>query len=99
LQILDFAYLQPKTKTFLEVLLVTVFQDLEKKAAKSGIDSEKSIVDIFAKAKEAPQMLVGLQYFLSNNVKPSFLALSGTEKAALKRACRTALDTLTLVSA
>jgi hypothetical protein len=81
------------------VLLVTVFQDLEKKAAKSGVDSEKSIVDIFAKAKEAPQMLVGLQYLLSNTVKSSSLALSDTEKAALKGACRTAVDTLILLSA
>ncbi len=59
LKTLDWAYLGKRAKLFVEVLMVTVFQ----KAA-----SEEAVVRIFAKAKDAPQMVTGLKYHLENVV-------------------------------
>jgi nucleolar MIF4G domain-containing protein 1 len=98
LQILNFAYLQSKTVAFLEVLFTTLFQNQYKRAAKVNGDGDKLVVDTFAKARDAPQMLAGLQFFLRTHVRKSSLATSTEQQRALKASCRTAIDTLILVT-
>lgn len=67
---------------------------MEKRSKKSDTMREKLIVDIFAKAKDIPQLGTGLRYFIPSTVKPSTLATSTEAKKALKRNCRLAVDTL-----
>jgi len=97
-QILNFAYLQAKTIAFLEVLFTTLFQNLHQKVSKVNGDADKLIVDIFAKARDAPQMLAGLQFFLRTHVRKSSLAVTVEQQKSLKTSCRTATDILVLVT-
>jgi len=82
--------------TFLEVLLVTVCQTIGARA-KHG-DEEALLKEVFSKAKEVPEMVPGLQFFLSSNVKGSSL-VGGGEKKALKRQCRSAVSSMALLDA
>jgi nucleolar MIF4G domain-containing protein 1 len=97
-QILNFAYLHSKTTAFLDVLFTTLFQNLHKRASKANIDVNKLIVDTFAKARDAPHMLAGLQFFLRTHVRKSSLAVTVDEERLLKASCRTAVDILVLVT-
>ena len=71
LKILDWAYLGKRAKLFVEVFMVTVFQ----KAA-----SEEAVVRIFAKVKDAPQMVTGLKYHLENVVARTDIVNGKKEK-------------------
>ncbi|EGD94428.1 nuclear protein [Trichophyton tonsurans CBS 112818] len=106
LKILDFPYLQPKTKTFVEILLITVMtqsqQKLHKKhksegSADDGYD-EKALVTIFMKTTETPQVVAGLRYFIRKVVTKSDVVTSKRDKKLVKWACKTALDTLSIVA-
>jgi nucleolar MIF4G domain-containing protein 1 len=78
-------------------MLVSIFQTIERRP-KSHDNDDKLLVEIVAKAKDAPQMLPGLQYFLENVVSSSSLAKSSSDKKTLRHACRTAVDTLAVLS-
>ncbi|KAF2426236.1 glycerol defect protein 1 suppressor [Tothia fuscella] len=98
LKTLNFAYLQPKTKSFLEVLLLTALKTI--KARKSGENSsEAAIVGLFSKAKDAPQVIAGLQYFLAKEVSIADFATTSSERKTLKSAVRVATDTLAILVA
>jgi nucleolar MIF4G domain-containing protein 1 len=97
-QTLNFAYLQTKTKSFLEVLLLTALKTVQQRSEKSKGDSTAAIVGLFSKAKDVPQVLAGLQYFLAKEVSVSDFATSAAERKSLKLALRTASDTLALLS-
>jgi len=89
---IKFSYLQPKTKTFLEVLFISILLQSQKQA-KTGRD-EQAVASIFAKAKDAPQLTRGLQYFMKNVVSKTDIAGGKEEKAIVKWACKIAGDTL-----
>ncbi|KAF2402411.1 hypothetical protein EJ06DRAFT_528521 [Trichodelitschia bisporula] len=93
---LNFAYLQPKTKTFLEVMLVTALQKSQRKS-KTKRD-EQAVVDIFSKAREAPQVITGLQFFLQKVVKKADIAGTEEEKKTVRWACRVATDILAVLA-
>jgi nucleolar MIF4G domain-containing protein 1 len=80
-----------------EVLLITVLQTVDKHCKSKPEETKAKIVDIFTKAKEAPQMVPGLQYFLKKKIKSSSLVSSSTERKALVQHCRTAVDAITLL--
>ena len=77
-------YLQPKTKTFLEVMLVTAFQSIDKQC-KSEDAREKLMVDVFSKTKDIPQLTTGLQYFIPKTLMSSNLSNTPKAKKSLKR--------------
>ncbi|KAA8647179.1 MIF4G domain-containing protein [Aspergillus tanneri] len=70
LKTLNFAYLQPKTHTFTELLLITVIQQSQrrKKSKDTGKESEmkdeEKLMEIFIRTRDTPQMVKGLMYFL-----------------------------------
>ncbi|EFE37996.1 hypothetical protein TRV_07329 [Trichophyton verrucosum HKI 0517] len=106
LKILDFPYLQPKTKTFVEILLITVMTQSQQKSHKKhknkdnaddGYD-EKALVTIFMKTSETPQVVAGLRYFIRKVVTKSDVVTSKRDKKLVKWACKTALDTLSIVA-
>ncbi|EFR02708.1 glycerol defect protein 1 suppressor [Nannizzia gypsea CBS 118893] len=106
LKILDFPYLQPKTKMFVEILLITVMiqsQQKSYKKAKSegngdGEYDEKALVTIFMKTTETPQVVAGLRYFMRKVVTKSDVVSSKRDKKLVKWACKMALDTLSIVA-
>jgi nucleolar MIF4G domain-containing protein 1 len=89
LKTLDWAYLGKRARLFVEVLMVRVFQ-------KAG--SEEAVVRIFAKAKDAPQMVTGLKYHLENVVAKTDIVNSKKEKVRVEdgvKAANAALGLLT----
>ncbi|GAB7344472.1 hypothetical protein MBLNU457_2309t2 [Dothideomycetes sp. NU457] len=86
---LNFAYLQPKTTTFLEILMTTVIL----KSAEGG-KWEQSLDDIISKAHEVPEMVSGLRYFIESVVSRSEIVVGKTQRKALSVGCKTALRAL-----
>ncbi|KAK2747937.1 suppressor of glycerol defect [Myotisia sp. PD_48] len=104
---LDFPYLQTKTKTLVELLLITVISRSQRKppgskgkkskSTESEFD-EKSLIDIFIKTKETPQVVAGLRYFVRKVLAKTDMASSKTEKNLIRLGCKVASETLGLVS-
>jgi len=61
-------------------------------------DSTAAIVGLFSKAKDSPQVLAGLQYFLGKEVNAADFTSNASERKVLKQAVRTATDALALLS-
>jgi nucleolar MIF4G domain-containing protein 1 len=76
------------------VLILTALKTIKQRKG----DSEAAVVGIFSKAKEAPQVIAGLQYFLAKEVNVRDFATSSSEKKSLKSAMRTATDTLAILA-
>ncbi|RDL32454.1 uncharacterized protein BP5553_08910 [Venustampulla echinocandica] len=94
---LSWSYLQPKTKTFMEVLFVSMFLQSQKQA---GTKRDKdAIAAIFSKIKDMPQLMRGLQYFLKKVVSKTDITGVKEEKDTVKWACRVARDTLEKIDA
>ncbi|KUJ10613.1 uncharacterized protein LY89DRAFT_626051 [Mollisia scopiformis] len=89
---LNLSYLQTKTKTFLEVLFISMLLQSQRQAKLKK--DEQAVVSIFAKAKDTPQLIRGLQYFMKKVVSKTDIAGSKEEKATVKWACKVAGDTL-----
>jgi len=88
---LDFAYLQPKTIMFLETLLSTVILDAPK--AENGQD----IVDLFGRAVETPNMVLGFQYFLSEILAKSSIPGKKRYQERVADVCRRSVTTLSQI--
>lgn len=95
---LNFPYLQPKTLTFVEVLLVTTI--LESLKASKGKDKrdERAVREVFVEVDQAPEMIAGLQYFLKRTVGKTDI-VEGTEKDTVRWACKSIIDMLNRVLA
>jgi nucleolar MIF4G domain-containing protein 1 len=89
---LNFNYLQPRTKTFLEIIFITIFLQSQKQSKVKR--DEQAVVNVFAKAKDTPSVVRGLQYFLKKTVSKTDIAGGKDEKATVKWACKVAGDTL-----
>jgi nucleolar MIF4G domain-containing protein 1 len=89
---LHFNYLQPRTKTFMEIIFITIFLQSQKQSKVKR--DEQAVVNVFAKAKDTPSVVRGLQYFLKKNVSKTDIAGGKDEKATVKWACKVAGDTL-----
>lgn len=89
---LNFAYLQTKTRTFVELMLITVF--LELRGDRGGGKAEAPIIEVFLGPKEAPIMARGLQYFLKMVVSKTDVAGTEQDKETVKWGCKVAGDAL-----
>ncbi|KAI5302604.1 suppressor of glycerol defect [Ascosphaera pollenicola] len=104
LKVINFAYLQEKTKMFVEVLLVTIILQTLKQEKKKNVagkelasseESEgKQLIDTFAKVRETPQIATGLIYFMRKVVSKSDVVTSKRETKLVKQGSKLALDTL-----
>lgn len=108
---LNFAYLQPKTKAFVELLIITVIQQSQKKQKKKpgkrsksepGGDSDegkdtKALTDIFFRTRDTPQIVKGLIFFVRRVVSKTDI-VSGKELKLVRWGCKVALDALRVVS-
>ncbi|GES63413.1 nuclear protein [Aspergillus terreus] len=105
LKILNFAYLQPKTKTFTEILLITVIQLSQKQKGRKGKNKnpeeesrdEKALMEIFMRTQETPQVAKGLIFFLRKVVAKTDV-VSSKELKLVRWGCRVAVDALKAVA-
>ncbi|KAK5449679.1 suppressor of glycerol defect [Exophiala xenobiotica] len=86
LKVLDLAYIKERTSMFVELLLVMIITE-----AKSA--HEDSLVRVFDRAVETPQVIKRLQYFIKKYVRNSDL-VSSRDKETVKRGCKIAVNTL-----
>lgn len=91
-QNLNLGYLQPKTKTFLELLFITVVLQSQQKAG--GERDGQRLTTIFHRLKDQPAMVRGLQYFLKKIVYKTTVAGGKPETETVKWGCRIADDVL-----
>lgn len=107
-KILNFAYLQPKAKTFVELLIISIIQQSQKskkpKKSKSknkdgdeDARDEKALMDIFLRAQETPQIVKGLIYFIRKVVAKTDI-VPDKELKVVKWGCKVALDALKALS-
>ncbi|EKG17772.1 MIF4G-like type 3 [Macrophomina phaseolina MS6] len=102
-QTLNFAYLQPKTTAFVEVLLSTLILRSQKtKKGKNTADSgrdEEALLDIVMRgAREAPQMARGLQYFFKKVVSKGEAAGNKADRETVRWGAGVAADGLTVLA-
>lgn len=113
LKILNFAYLQTKTSTFVELLLVTIILQTQQKdrkrkklSKKSNHDNEsrederdeKALESIFLKCSETPQVLKGLIFFLRKTVSKTDIVTSKKDRKTVHWGCKVATRTLSSIS-
>ncbi len=112
LKTLNFAYLQPKTKTFVELLMISVIQQSQKQKKKKKSKSkskskgeeqpaldEKSLVEIFMRTRDTPQIVKGCIFFLKKIVAKTDIVASEKEQVMVKWGVRVAVDALKVVEA
>ncbi|CAZ83881.1 unnamed protein product [Tuber melanosporum] len=84
LKILNIAYLQSKTKTFLELMFITVI--LQTLGQEDGV--EESLKRVFIKIKENPGLVRGVLFFLKKHVKGTDVVTDKAEAAVVARGVR-----------
>jgi nucleolar MIF4G domain-containing protein 1 len=95
---LNFPYLQPKTKTFVEVLLVTTILESLKASKSKDKRDERAVREVFVEVDQAPEMIAGLQFFLKKAVSKTEI-VEKAEKETVRWACKSIMDMLTRVLA
>jgi nucleolar MIF4G domain-containing protein 1 len=99
---LNFPYLQPKTKTFVELLIISVIQQSQKtkngskkknKSSSDDVKDEESLMQIFLRVQEAPQAAKGLIYFIRKVVAKTDL-VTEKEQKLVRWGCNVAVDAL-----
>ncbi|KAI4109915.1 MAG: hypothetical protein L6R37_000265 [Teloschistes peruensis] len=96
LKILNFAYLQPQSSIFAELLLITVI--LHPQKGSNGSRDEAKIIEIFMQAGSNPEIVKGLLYFLKSTVSKSDVAGTQADRETVKWGCRVARDALKSMS-
>jgi nucleolar MIF4G domain-containing protein 1 len=85
---LNLSYLQPKTKTFVEVLFITILLQSQKQIEAKR--DEQMVINIFLKLKDTPQLVPAVQYFLKRVVSKTDIAGGEEQMATVKWACKVA---------
>ncbi|KAG9249151.1 hypothetical protein BJ878DRAFT_431771 [Calycina marina] len=89
---LNLGFLQPKTKIFMEVLLISVL--LQSQRQSDTKRDEVAVVNVMLRVKDTPQLITGLQYFIKKVIGRTDIAGGKEEKATIKWACKVCLETL-----
>lgn len=90
LKTLNFAYLKEKTRLFVEVMLVSVLQ--------KKVNDDEGVIRVFARAKDALQIVTGLKFFLENVVAKSEIVRTTKEKEVVRNGCKAAITALGLLA-
>ncbi|KAL4808865.1 hypothetical protein BDV18DRAFT_133354 [Aspergillus unguis] len=112
LKTLNFAYLQPKTKTFVELLMISIIQQSQKQKKKKKSKSkskgdedeepplnEQPLVEIFMRTRDTPQIVKGCIFFLRKVIAKTDIVASEKEAVLVKWGVRVAVDALKVVEA
>ena len=93
---LNFPYLQPKTKTFVEIMLVTAILETQKGA--KGDKKETALLQTFVEVDQAPEMVAGLQFFLKKVVSKTDI-VDKAEKETVKWGCKAVIGVINRILA
>ncbi|KAF3045111.1 suppressor of glycerol defect [Didymella heteroderae] len=93
---LNFPYLQPKTKTLVEIMLVTAILETQKGAKDER--KETSLLQTFVEVDQAPEMVAGLQFFLKKVVSKTAI-VEKSEKETVKWGCKAVISVLNRILA
>ena len=94
---LSLTYLPGSLHHFVELLLITIILHSQNES-KSSRD-EKSLIKVFLKPKEMPDMAQGLQYFLRKVVSKTDIVNNKADLDTVKWGCRVARDALKAIAA
>lgn len=86
LKCLNLRYLRPKTSDFVEVMLITLLQELKT----AGGEPTK----VFGAVADMPELSKGLQWFLRKKVRKSDLLTSKKDEKRVRRGCDDAIAAL-----
>lgn len=89
LKCLNMPYLQRRTRSFVEVMLITILQECQAKE-----NGDAAILKVLQAAEGVPELARGLQWFLKKVIRKTTLAGSPAEAKRLKEACRLAEATV-----
>ncbi|RPB12932.1 hypothetical protein P167DRAFT_558549 [Morchella conica CCBAS932] len=84
LKTLNMAYLQSRTKMFLELLFINVVLHSQRNAAEQGGRDEKAVVDVFMRIAENVDLARSVLYFLRKYVKGTDVAGEEAETATVR---------------
>jgi nucleolar MIF4G domain-containing protein 1 len=93
---LNFPYLQPKTKTFVEIMLVTAILETQKGA--KGDKKETALLQTFVEVDQAPEMVAGLQFFIKKVVSKTDI-VDKAEKETVKWGCKAVIGVINRILA
>ncbi|MCJ1392400.1 suppressor of glycerol defect [Xylographa bjoerkii] len=83
---LNLVYLQTKTRTFVELFLITTI--LHSQQSHPDHRREKPLLDVFLKLRDYPDLTTGMQYFLKKVVGRTDVASSKQDRSTVKWACK-----------
>jgi len=83
LKTLNWAYLQPPTKSFLEILFTTVLAE-----------NEWGLNVVFSNVSDGVELVRGVLHFIKKTMKHGGIAAGDEEKAAVKKGCMIAVEML-----
>lgn len=86
LKCLNLRYLRPKTRDFVEVMLITLFQELKAAGGKPA--------KVFLAVADMAELSKGLQWFLRKRVRKSDLLTSKKDQKRVKQGCDEAITAL-----
>jgi len=87
------AYLQKRTKMFLEAFFITLILKTQP-GYKAGERTEKPIMEVFLRINDVPALTRGVLYFLKKHVKNTDIAGGAAETEIVQWGVRVALDAL-----
>lgn len=93
---LNLAYLPGKLQHFVELMLITVI--LKSQSKSNGTRDEESLIHIFLRPKEMPDMARGMQYFLKEVISETDIAGNKEDQQTVKWGCKVGRDTLKAIS-
>ena len=96
LKTLNLPLLKDQSRMFVEVLLIVVISKSQE-GVKEAQD-EVRLANVFARCRDAPQIIRGLRHFLKRVIKNTDLAISKAEAEQVRWGCGIAMDTLKVVS-
>lgn len=93
---LNLAYLQPKGRIFVELLLITAM--VESQRGEKDRRDETVMMTLFLRPKEMPEMANGLRYFIKKVLRKSQIAGSEADCAIVRWGCNVVADALATMS-
>ncbi|KAI5846467.1 hypothetical protein DFP73DRAFT_623875, partial [Morchella snyderi] len=84
LKTLNMAYLQSRTRTFLELLFINIVLHSQRHAAEQGTRDEKAVADVFLRIAENVDLARSVLYFLRKYVRGTDVAGEAAETATVR---------------
>ncbi|KAL9027243.1 MAG: hypothetical protein Q9196_004207 [Gyalolechia fulgens] len=92
LKVLNLPYMQPKSRTFVELLIITII--LRSQKGNTGARDQESVSRVFVQATDKPELAKGLQYFLKKTVSKTDIAGTQADQETVRWGCKVARDAL-----